>query len=67
MALESPANLIYEWLDRLNLDGLLTRIMDRFPGRGFKKKSSFLLIEGVVPMLESLYAEVSAGDCQRQG
>jgi HAD superfamily hydrolase (TIGR01549 family) len=54
MALESPANVIYEWLDRLNLDGLLTRIMDRFPGRGFRKKSGFLLIEGVMPMLESL-------------
>jgi HAD superfamily hydrolase (TIGR01549 family) len=67
MALESPANLVYEWLDRLNLDGLLTRLMDRFPGRGFKKKNQFLLIDGVLPMLESLYpmyplAIVSARD-----
>jgi HAD superfamily hydrolase (TIGR01549 family) len=67
MALESPANLVYEWLDRLNLDGLLTSFMDRFPGRGFKKKNQFLLIDGVLPMLESLYpmyplAIVSARD-----
>jgi N-acetyl-D-muramate 6-phosphate phosphatase len=54
MALESPINLLYEWLDRLNLDSLLTRIMDRFQGRGFHKKSNFLLIHGVLPMLESI-------------
>jgi N-acetyl-D-muramate 6-phosphate phosphatase len=57
MALESPANLIYEWMDRLNLDALLTRFMDQFPGRGFRKKSQFLLIDGVLPMLASLYSK----------
>jgi N-acetyl-D-muramate 6-phosphate phosphatase len=54
MALESPVNLLYEWLDRLNLDSLLARIMDRFQGHGFRKKGNFLLIHGVMPMLESV-------------
>ena len=54
MALESPVNLMYEWLDRLNLDRILAWVMDRFAGRGFRKRNQFLLIEGVVPMLDSL-------------
>lgn len=67
MALESPVNVIYEWLDRLNLDALMTRIMNRLRGRGYRRKSKFLLMAGVVPMLESLsekfpLAVVSARD-----
>jgi N-acetyl-D-muramate 6-phosphate phosphatase len=67
MALESPLNVLYEWLDRLNLDSLLARVMDQFSGRGFRKKSAFLLVEGVIPMLEFLskkypLAVVSARD-----
>jgi len=54
MALESPVNLMYEWLDRLNLDRILAWVMDRFAGRGFRKRNQFLLIEGVVPMLDLL-------------
>ena len=54
MALESPVNLMYEWLDRLHLDRILAWVMDRFSGRGFKKRNQFLLIEGVIPMLDSL-------------
>jgi HAD superfamily hydrolase (TIGR01549 family) len=54
MALESPANIMYEWLDRLHLDRILVWVMDRFSGRGFKKRDQFLLIEGVIPMLETL-------------
>lgn len=54
MALESPLNLIYEWLDRLNLDGLLTRLMGYFQDRSNQKKSRFLLIDGVRPMLQAL-------------
>jgi HAD superfamily hydrolase (TIGR01549 family) len=54
MALESPVNIMYEWLDRLHLDRILVWVMDRFSGRGFKKRDQFLLIEGVIPMLESL-------------
>ena len=54
MALESPVNLMYEWLDRLNLDRILAWVMDRFSGRGFRKRNQFLLIEGVIPMLDSL-------------
>ena len=54
MALESPVNLMYEWLDRLNLDRMLAWVMDRFAGRGFRKRNQFLLIEGVIPMLDSL-------------
>jgi len=54
MALESPVNLMYEWLDRLNLDRILAWVMDRFAGRGFRKRNQFLLIEGVISMLDSL-------------
>ena len=54
MALESPVNLIYEWLDRLDLDRILAWVMDRYAGWGFKKRNQFLLIEGVIPMLDSL-------------
>ncbi len=54
MALESPVNVIYEWLDRLNLDRILARLMDRFAGKGYRKRDQFLLVEGVVPMLDSL-------------
>ena len=54
MALESPVNIMYEWLDRLNLDRILAWVMGRFAGRGFRKRNQFLLIEGVVPMLDSL-------------
>lgn len=54
MVLESPLNLVYEVLDRLNLDGLLTRLMGLFQARSNKKKSRFLLIRGVLPMLEVL-------------
>ncbi len=54
MALESPVNLMYEWLDRLHLDRILAWVMDRFSGRGYKKRNQFLLIEGVIPMLDSL-------------
>ena len=61
MALESPVNLMYEWLDRLNLDRILAWVMDRFSGRGFRKRNQYLLIEGVVPMLESLSPERSRG------
>ena len=54
MGLESPVNIIFEWLDRLNLDKILTWIMDRYNGRGFRKRNQFLLVEGVIPMLDSL-------------
>jgi HAD superfamily hydrolase (TIGR01549 family) len=54
MALESPINIMYEWLDRFNLEKVLTWAMDRFEGRGFRKHNQFLLIEGVIPMLDSL-------------
>jgi HAD superfamily hydrolase (TIGR01549 family) len=54
MALESPVNIMYEWLDRLHLDGILIWVMDRFSGRGFKKRNQFLLIEGIIPMLDTL-------------
>jgi len=54
MALESPVNIVYEWLDRLNLDRILAWVMDRFAGRGFRKRNQFLLVEGVVPMLDTL-------------
>lgn len=54
MALESPINLLYEWMDRLNLDKLLARIMHLFQGRGFRKKSNFLIIQNVIPMLEDI-------------
>ncbi len=54
MALESPLNLVYEWLDRLNLDGLLTRLMRFFQSRHNQKKSHFLLITDVPPMLQAL-------------
>lgn len=54
MVLESPLNLVYEWLDRLNLDNLLTRLMSFFQARGNKKMSGFLLIDGVLPMLQVL-------------
>ena len=54
MALESPVNLIYEWLDRLDLDRILAWVMDRYAGWGFRKRNQFLLIEGVVPLLKSL-------------
>ncbi len=67
MTLESPLNLVYEWLDRLNLDGLLTRLMGYFQTRSNQKKSRFLLIDDVLPMLQALYekyplAIVSARD-----
>lgn len=54
MALESPLNLVYEWLDRLNLDGLLTRLMGYFQARSNQEKSHFLLITDVLPMLQDL-------------
>lgn len=54
MALESPLNLLYEWLDRLNLDSLLTRLMVFFQTRDHQEKSRFLLINGVQPMLQAL-------------
>jgi HAD superfamily hydrolase (TIGR01549 family) len=59
MALESPINLMFEWLDRLHLDGILVWVMDRFSGRGFKDRNQFLLIEGVTPMLDSLSKKYS--------
>lgn len=67
MMLESPLNLVYEWLDQLNLDGLLTRLMGYFQARSNQKKSRFLLIDGVLSMLQALYekyplAIVSARD-----
>jgi HAD superfamily hydrolase (TIGR01549 family) len=69
MALESPLNLLHEWLDRLNLDGLLTHLMVFFQSRGNQKESRFLLIDGVRPMLQALsgkypLAIVSARDEQ---
>ena len=54
MALESPVNIIFEWLDRLHMDKILTWIMDRYTGRGYRKRNQFLLVEGVIPMLDSL-------------
>jgi HAD superfamily hydrolase (TIGR01549 family) len=54
MALESPVNLMFEWLDRLHMDKLLIWIMHRYNGRGFRKRNQFLLVEGVIPMLDSL-------------
>jgi HAD superfamily hydrolase (TIGR01549 family) len=57
MALESPLNLVYEWLDRLNLDGLLTLLMDYFQARSNQKKSRFQLIADVLPMLQALSAK----------
>jgi HAD superfamily hydrolase (TIGR01549 family) len=54
MALESPVNIVFEWLDRFHMDKILTWIMDRFTGRGYRKRNQFLLIEGVIPMLDSL-------------
>lgn len=54
MALESPVNLVYEWLDRLNLDRILAWVMDRFAGRGFKRRNQFLIVGGVLPMLDAL-------------
>ena len=67
MMLESPLNLVYEWLDQLNLDGLLTCLMGYFQARSNQKKSRFLLIDGVLSMLQALYekyplAIVSARD-----
>ena len=67
MGMESPINLIYEWLDRINLDGLLFRLRDRLSGYGFHQKNDFLLVNDVMPMLESLrqrypLAVVSARD-----
>lgn len=57
MVLESPLNLVYEVLDRLHLDGLLTRLMGFSQARSNQKKSRFLLIRGVLPMLEALSAK----------
>ncbi len=54
MALESPVNIVFEWLDRLHMDKILTWIMDRFTGRGYRKRNQFLLVDGVIPMLDSL-------------
>jgi HAD superfamily hydrolase (TIGR01549 family) len=54
MALESPVNIVFEWLDRLSLDRILAWVMDRYAGRGFRKRNQFLLVEGVIPMLDSL-------------
>jgi len=54
MALESPVNLMYEWLDRHNLDRILAWVMNRYAGRGFRKRNQFLIVDGVVPMLDKL-------------
>jgi HAD superfamily hydrolase (TIGR01549 family) len=54
MALESPVNILFEWLDRLHMDKILTWIMDRSTGRGYRKRNQFLMVEGVIPMLDSL-------------
>lgn len=55
MALESPANLLYHWLDRLGLDRMAGRTLQVFLRQPAKRTvETFRIIPGVAAMLQQL-------------
>ncbi len=59
MALESPINWIYELLDRLGMDAVMTKMMDSFADK--RKNRSYPLIPGILKALEELSIKYPLG------
>ncbi len=58
MGLETPGNMIYRALDRLNLDNLMYTVRDHIrPRVDPKSRKEYLLIPGIVDMLELLHQQ----------